>query len=545
MKLSTSRSFAPLKRLLVQKSFIFAVCTIVMLPFVALILRAIFGFDPDPSVWDHAITNVVPEVVTNTFTLSFLTLIFSLILGVSSAWLYSFTNFKFKKALHLISIIPLIYPLYVLAFIYVGLFEYSGPIMTFFRETFGINLQSIIKIKSLPGVAFVFSLGLHPYVYLLTRQAFDSQGDHLFKVSRSLGLTKFQSFFKVSIPMARPWIFGSMAIILMETMADFGGVSVFNVDTFTTAIYESWTGMFSITTATKLSALLIFAALFVLGVESKLTDKQRYNVSVKRSNGPQFKFGTKFQIIASLWLFCLFLNTFIIPFTQLLFWCKDSIDLGSIQANMPYLFNTLKIAFITALLAVIIATLVTAGSKLIDSKNWDKFSRATTLGYAIPGSIIAVAVFSLFTSFKKLLGDSIDQNTFLYIVLVIGLLTRFLSLSYKNMSSAFKNISKGLDRAAISMGARPREILRRIYLPLLKGGLTSAFLMVFIEVMKEMPMTLMLRPFGQDTLSVKIYEFTSEGDWQRAAIPSLFIVFAGIISVILMTVAEDWSKKKK
>ena len=517
----------------------------VLLPFVALIIRAIFGYDPDPSVWTHAINNVVPEVITNTFTLSILTLVFSLTLGVTSAWLYSFTNFKFKKALHLISIIPLIYPLYVLAFIYVGLFEYSGPIMTFFRESLGINLQNIVNIKSLPGVAFVFSLGLHPYVYLLTRQAFDSQGDHLFKVSRSLGLTKFQSFFKVSIPMARPWIFGSMAIILMETMADFGGVSVFNVDTFTTAIYESWTGMFSITTATKLSALLIFVALFVLGIESKLTDKQRYNVVEKHSKEPPFKLNSKKQMVALLWLLFLLLFTFIIPFTQLLFWCKDSIDLGSIGANFPYLLNTLKIAFITALLAVIIATLVTAGSKLIDSKNWDNFSRATTLGYAIPGSIIAVAVFSLFSTIKRLFGDSIDQNTFLYIVLVIGLLTRFLSLSYKNMSSSFKGISKGLDRAAISMGANPREILRKVYLPLLRGGIISAFLMVFIEVMKEMPMTLMLRPFGQDTLSVKIYEFTSEGDWERAAIPSLFIVFAGIISVVLMTVAEDWSKKEK
>jgi iron(III) transport system permease protein len=542
MKLSISNRALGYKNLFAQKSFIIAVCILVMLPFVALIYRAIFGFDPDPTVWDHAIVNVVPEVLSNTLLLAFCSLIFSTLFGLMSAWTCSLTDFKHKKLLHFFSIIPLIYPLYVLAFIYVGLFEFSGPVMTFFRDNFNLKLHSYFNIKSIPAVAFVFSLGLFPYIYLLTRQAFDSSGDHLFKVSRSLGLTKTQSFFKVTLPMARPWLLGGMAIILMETMADFGGVSVFNLDTFTTAIYESWTGMFSLSTATKLSAILIFIALFVLGLEAKFTDKQRYHSKKKRETGAQFKLSPISNAFAYMWLIFLVTFTFIVPIYQLYIWCMESFSISSFNTNFPYLLNTIKIAFISATLAVVIATLVTAGAKLINSNRWEKLTRSTTLGYAIPGSIIAVAVFSLFSGIKKMLGDTLNQNTFLYIVLVIGLLTRFLSLAFKNMNTSFKKISRNLDKAAISMGATPREILSKIYLPLLKSGMISAFLMVFIEVMKEMPMTLMLRPFGQDTLSVKVYEFTSEGDWQRAAIPALFIVIAGTFSVILMTFASKWSK---
>lgn len=543
MKLNTSKRTRGFKDLFVQKSFIITVCILVMLPFMALVIRAIFGHDPDPTVWEHSIKNVVPDVLFNTISLSLLTLLFSTVFGLASAWLYSLTDFKFKKSLHFLSVIPLIYPLYVLAFIYVGLFEYSGPVMTFFRETLDIKLHQVINIKSTPAVAFVFSLGLFPYMYLLTRQAFDSQGDHLFKVSRSLGLSKIESFIKVSLPMARPWILGGMAIILMETMADFGGVSVFNFDTFTTAIYESWTGMFSLSTATKLSSILIFIALIVLTAESKLTEKQRYNVKLKSSKGYQFTLKKLNLSLAYLWILFLVLFTIIIPVSQLYVWCIESLELSSIGHNLPYLYNTIKIAFICAILAVVISTLVTAGTKLIHSRKWERISKLSTLGYAIPGSIIAVAVFSLFSNIKSVIGEDLDQNTFLYLVLVLGLLTRFLSLAFKNMNTSFKKISRNVDKAAISMGASPRLILAKIYLPLLKGGMISAFLMVFIEVMKEMPMTLMLRPFGQDTLSVKIYEFTSEGDWQRAALPALFIVCAGAISVLIMTFATTWSRK--
>jgi len=431
-----------------------------------------------------------------------------------------------------------------MSFIYVGLFEYSAPTMTFFRNEWGINLKQFIDIKSVTSISLIFSLCLHPYVYLLLKQAFEGQGDHLFKVSRSLGYTKVESFLKITLPLAKPWIFGSLAIILMETLADFGGVSVFNFDTFTTAIYESWTGMFSFITATKLSAILIFFALLVLGAEAKLTSKQKFFIKSKSGFVAPFELSQLFKSMALIWLLLLIVTTIFIPSYQLFSWCKDNLDLQSLLNNYPYFYNTVRLAFITALVTTIVTTLLASSSRFLKSVNWERLTKLTTLGYAIPGSIIAVAVFGLFTKIKISLGDFINQNSFLYFILVVGLMTRFLSISYKNIFSSFKRISPNLDKAAALL-AKPSVIIFKIHIPLIKSGIISGFLMVLIEVMKEMPMTLMLRPFGKDTLSVKIYEFTSEGDWERAAIPALLIVLAGFISIVIMTVVEKIGSKTK
>lgn len=465
-------------------------------------------------------------------------------MGTYSAWLVSLSDFKYKKILHVCSILPLIYPLYVMSFIYVGLFEYSGPVMTFFRNEWGVNFKNFVDIKSVYSISFIFSLCLHPYVYLLLKQAFIGQGDHLFKVSRSLGHSRFKTFILVTLPMAKPWLFSALAIILMETLADFGGVSVFNFNTFTTAIYESWTGMFSFITATKLSAILIFLAVIVLATEAKFTSKQRFFVKNKESFKSPFQLNTSLTLLAILWLSFLVLTTLIIPFYQLILWCKDHLSISTLIKNSPYLGNTLKLALIAAVITTFVTILLASSSRLLKSKRWDRLTRVTTLGYAIPGSIIAVAVFGLFTNLGAALESYIDQNTFLYFILIIGLMTRFLSISYKNIFSSFKQISPNLDKAA-ALFVKPREVVLKIYIPLIKPGIISGFLMIFIEVMKEMPMTLMLRPFGQDTLSVKIYEFTSEGDWQRAAVPAVMIVLAGFISITVMTFIQSLGKKNE
>jgi len=241
--------------------------------------------------------------------------------------------------------------------------------------------------------------------------------------------------------------------------------------------------------------------------------------------------------MAHTWLIILVLTTIIIPSYQLLIWSKDKINFETILKNSPYLYNTLKLAFITAVVTTIITIILASCSRLLKSKRWEDLTKVTTLGYAIPGSIIAVAVFGLFTNITSPLKNIIDPNTCLYFILIIGLMTRFLSISYKNIFSAFKQISPNIDKAAALL-VKPKVVVLKIYIPLIKSGIFSGFLMVFIEVMKEMPMTLMLRPFGQDTLSVKIYEFTSEGDWQRASIPAILIVLTGFISITVMTFAQ-------
>jgi iron(III) transport system permease protein len=396
-------------------------------------------------------------------------------------------------------------------------------------------------IRSRGGVILVMTLALYPYVYLLARNAFMTQGKRSLEVAQSLGLSRVAGFFKVALPMARPWIFSGIMLALMESLADFGTVAVFNYDTFTTAIYKAWFGLFSLASASQLASILVMMVLLLALGEQSWRGAKRYHATGK-SNQSRY---TLKPLLA--WASCLYAGlvlalAFAVPVGQLLVWCIE-VYAEDFDSRYPmFVLHSVLLSGMAALLVVIAALLL--AYTLRQYTDWPTrfFARLSTLGYAIPGTVLAVGVFipvawldnQLIAFLKPWFGGgAILRGTLT--VMLLAYVARFLAPGFNAIDSAMQRITRSQEEAARGMGLSGWRLFMRVHLPLLRGGIFSAAMLVFVDVMKEMPITLMTRPFGWDTLSVRVFEMTSEGQWERAALPAVALVLAGLIPVILLT----------
>ncbi|MGB0453837.1 MAG: ABC transporter permease [Bacteriovoracaceae bacterium] len=470
-------------------------------------------------------------LIKNSFLIVFGTALFSSIFGLGCSILTNLTNISFKKILNICFILPIALPLYVLAFLYVGLLEYSGILHTTLRS-FDIDIYHYFSIKSWYGVSFVFSLGLFPYIYLTTNNAFKQLGAEQIKSALSLGKSRLEVLRFVLFPAIRSAFFAGLTLLALEVLSDFGGVSIFNYDTFTTSIYNAWSGLYSYGTAARLSLVLILFSFSFLYFESKF---KCHNSS---DNGNTKKVMTLFQLskrtkILS-YLFCLILIFFslILPTFTLLFWSLEAL---STELNKDY-FTLIKNTFFLGLVASVSLYFVGLFLSLIKrrqvSKWHNKVITLCLLGYGIPGNVIAVAIFSLFIIFANFF--DIQMGTFLSLLcLITGYLIRFISVGYRNILAPLNLIPLEIDKAARTLGKSRFSLLKEIHFPLLRPSIFPVFILLFIEIIKEMPLTLMIRPTGFNTLAVKIFELTSEGEWERAALPSLFLVVIAFSATIV------------
>ncbi len=498
---------------------------------------------PQPDLWLHLRQTLLTELLLNTLWLVLGVPVGTLVLGVSLAWLTSVCRFPGRRIFSWSLLLPMAMPAYVLAFVFLGLFDYSGPIPTYIRSWFGSTIV-LPDIRSAFGVICVLSLSLFPYVYLLARNAFLTQGMRALEAAQSLGCNRWQGFFRVALPMARPWIAGGILLVLMETLADFGAVSVFNYDTFTTAIYKMWFGFFSLEGAAQLSSFLIVIAFVLLVVEQRQRRRVRFTPSGRTGQ-------TKERLHLSGWrgwlaaAYCglVLLAAFILPVGQLLVWAAESFGEEFDSRYFSWLGHSLLLGLLGALLVAGTALTLSYAQR----RHPDRLTRLLVwfsgLGYALPGSVLAVGIFIPLTLLDNLLIDAsrhwfgsapgtVIKDT--VAIMLLAYLIRFLAVGHKAVDSAMQRIRPSIDEAARLLGARGLTLLRRIHIPILRGGLATAMTLAFVDVMKEMPITLMTRPFGWDTLAVKIFELTSEGEWQRAALPALFLVAAGLVPIILL-----------
>ena len=463
------------------------------------------------------------------------------LLGVSLAWLTSLCEFPGRRWLDWALMLPFAIPAYVLAFVFVGLLDFSGPVQTFLREWFGNGLR-LPSVRSTGGVIIVFILVFYPYVYLLARTAFLAQGKGFMEAARVLGLSPWQAFWRVALPVARPAIGAGVALALMEALADFGAVSVFNFDTFTTAIYKTWYGFFSLSSATQLASLLL------LFVAVLLFSEQRARGAIRPSNErPRGKALYKLRgwkaVLASTWCGLVFLCAFVIPILQLLawFWQRGRFDLD--ERYTALITHTLYLGLMAAAITVTAALLLAFAKRMTPTKRMQALVGFANLGYALPGSVLAVAIMLAFSyldehaviplslSFggagKPILLGSLSA-------LLLAYMIRFMAVAYGPLEGALARIKPSLPEASRSLGISGMSLFRRVYLPLLLPGSLSAALLVFVDVLKEMPATLLMRPFGWDTLAVRIFEMTSEGEWARASLPALTLVLVGLLPVVLL-----------
>ena len=507
-------------------------------------LIVIFGawLAPTTEVWAHLAATVLPTLIGNTLLLIVGVALGTLILGVSLAWLVSACEFPGRRWFDWALMLPFALPTYVMAFVFLGLLDFQGPLQGLARQAFGLPASWSVEVRHPLGVLAIMVLVLYPYVYLLARVAFLKQGRAALEAARALGMTSWQSFFRVAFPMARPAIIAGVSLAVMEALADFGAVAVFNYDTFTTAIYKSWFGFFDLHAASQLASLLLVFVFALLYLERYGRSRARFDGYGGSSERRAYRLRGFRAAAASFYCGLVLLLAFVVPMTQLLLWARRWIgDLGFTYLSL--LGNTLALGAMAAA-ATTAGGLVLAYALRRDGSWLTRASaRVGTLGYAIPGSVLAVAVMWSLSWIDRRIAEvwlwlGGTEAPWLFVgsafSLILAYFARFLALAFNPIDGALEQVRPSAREAAQSLGLTGLALVRRIYVPILRPGLLTAGLLVLVDVMKEMPATLLLRPFGWDTLAVRIYGLSSEGLWERAALPSVALVAAGLVPVFLL-----------
>ena len=519
--------------------FPFLVAALVLIP-VGTVISSFFA--PASDIWQHLVETTLASLLINTFWLVLGVASGTALLGVSLAWFTAVCEFPGRKFFSWALLLPLAIPAYVTAFVALGLFDYIGPVQTALRAWLGPDLFWFPNVRGRLGVIIVMILAFYPYVYLLARNAFLTQGRRSLEVAQSLGFNRTQGFFRLALPMARPWIAGGVMLALMETLADFGTVAVFNYDTFTTAIYKAWFGMFSLTAASQLASLLIVIVFVMMVVEQQFRSRMRYAETRQSARVNRIPLaGWRAWLLAGFASGTLFF-AFLLPIAQLSIWTASVFAQDFDERYLQFLWHSLLLSAFAALLTCSVALLVVYAARRHPDSATRAAVRIATIGYALPGAVLAVGIFIPVARLDNWLSEIALQlfniETGLLIqgtlfTMLIAYMTRFLAVSHSPIDSAMQRITSSIDEAAMGLGLNGWAMLRRVHLPILKGGIFTAATLVFVDVMKEMPITLMTRPFGWDTLAVRIFEMTSEGAWEQAALPAVVLVLAGLLPIIL------------
>ncbi len=494
--------------------------------------------------WQHILDTLFQEFFWNTLQLVVFVGVGVFVLGVSLAWFTTCCEFPGRKWLEWALVLPIAMPAYVLAFVALGFFDYGGPLQSWL----GKNATMIPDIRNGLGVSLVLTFVFFPYVYMLARSSFLMQGLSHYETARSLGLNPWKAFFKVVLPTNRPAIFAGLSLVMMETLADFGAVSIFNYNTFTTAIYKTWFDLRSLSTAAQISSILLLFVFVMLVSEQYSRKKIRFFQNKDTSQHRQrISLNVRQKWLVSFFAFSVFLISFLLPLLQLSLWSFSSLVTVGIE-YIAYFWHTFVLGFSAAVLIVGISFFVVF-MKYFYQDHWlHKVTFIMRLGYAIPGSVLAIGVMLSLNFVAKYslnpLYETMGWTVFLLSASVIALLfaymVRFFFVAFGPLETCFEKITPSLKDAARNLGCHQKQMIYRIYLPLLKPGLLTGALLVFVDVMKEMPATLLLRPSGWDTLAVKIFEFTSEGEWELAAMPAITLVILGLLPAILLIRRSAW-----
>jgi iron(III) transport system permease protein len=408
------------------------------------------------------------------------------------------------------------------------------------------------QIRSLGGAVTMLALVLYPYVYLLSRMAFLEQSVCVLEVSRTLGAGPWKAFSRIAVPLARPAIIAGLALVLMETLADYGTVQYFGLSTFTTGIFRTWFGMGSATAAAQLSVvLMMFILILVIAEQWSRSRAQYHHTSTKYSRLAQIPLHGWRKWLAVICCTLPVLLGFLVPFLQLAWWSWDTRYLVDFSAFSTLLFNSLRLAATAAVIALVLGLTIVYVKRLQPTLLMRSSFRVLSLGYAIPGTVIAVGVLIPFAWFDNTLDgwmqSRFDISTGLLlsgtlVAVVFAYVVRFLPVAMNTLDAGLTKIRPSMDDAGRSMGFGSWQILRRIHVPMLRGSLLTASLLVFVDVMKELPATLILRPFNFNTLAIRTYELANQERLTEAASSALMIVLAGIIPVIIISLSISGSR---
>ena len=513
---------------------------------ILVVLGSIFA--PTGEIWNHLVTTVLQQYITHSLMLMVGVGLGVSLLGVGTAWLVTMCRFPGHRWFEWALLLPLAAPAYLLAYTYTDWLDYYGPVQTGLRAFFGwqsVKDYWFPDVRSVGGAIAMFSLTLYPYVYMLTRVAFLEQSECTLEASRSLGRGPWSSFFSVALPLARPAIMAGLSLALMETLNDFGTVQYFGVGTFTTGIYRTWFGMGERVAAAQLAAILMLFIFTLLLLERWSRQQARYYQGKNSgSTASAYTLNPIHSFLAWVACFLPILLGLLLPAALLLYMTLTHLDKTLDKDFFSLSYNSLLLASLTAAIALVISLILAYGSRLNRSRLVQSGVRLAAMGYGVPGAVIAVGILipvvrldkSIISLVKQVSG--VNPGLLLsgtIVALVFAYLVRFLAVSLGAVESGLTKIRPSLDDAARSLGCSPTQTLVRVHVPMMGSSLLTAIMLVFVDVMKELPATLVMRPFNFDTLAVRVYQYASDERLVEASAPAIMILLVGLMPVVLLS----------
>ncbi|MFZ3564936.1 ABC transporter permease [Tenacibaculum finnmarkense] len=520
--------------------FLLIIVLFVAIPILTVFINLFYG---PGETWGHFLEHLLPNYLKNSLILIIGTSILTLFFGISSAWVVSRYHVPFRKQLEWLLIIPLAIPSYITAYAYAGIFDYGGIV----AKVFSLK----IDVMNHAGLIFVLSISLYPYIYVASRAFFLNQSNNIIEASKLLGASERKTFFKLILPLARPAFAGGLVLVLMEVLNDYGAAKYYGISTFTTGIFRAWFSLEEPETAIYLSAILVIIIFLLITAEKWQRRKIGYfNATKNHQKVTRETVSKRLRITFFMIAFTPVLFGFLLPFMQLLYWAFLTYKEVFTSEFITIAFQSFGIATISAFTTVVFALLLIFLSKWNRLSILKSIAKIGVLGYAIPGAVIAVGVLIPTLSLDKWLVTFMKTNFDIKIgfiingtimVLVYAYLVRFLAVAYNPIESNSLKFGKSLSEASKLLGSGTLKTFIKIEFPLLKPAILSAFILVFVDVMKELPLTLILKPYHINTLAVKAYEYASDELIAEAALPAICIILTGILPILFLNrlIAKD------
>ena len=515
------------------------IASIVALP----IITVFFSFFSETSNYFIILKNTfLYEYILNSFTILIFVILITFILGVVSAYFVSFYDFPLSNFFSWALILAFAVPGYIYAFSIIAFFENFGTAYSLMTYFFGeSNYNTVIpKIDGIIGSILAISFSLFPYVYVLTRASFFYQSSNYIEVGKNLGLSEQETFFKIILPLARPAIVAGLALVSMECLSDFGTVSFFSVNTLTTGIYNSWLSFDDLNSANQISSILLIFILVMFSIEIYSRREAKYHQPA-RGFKPISKISLTGKKCVLPLIICslVFFISFLFPVSQMIYWTvkfpKYFQDINIIKINL----NTLSLVGLASFIIVLVSLFINYGSRVSKSKILSYLTNFSVSGYAIPGIILAVAFITFFSNMSDFFSETFNfpSTKSIFIGSIFGLLLayfiRFFSLSFNGIKSSYEKINNSIDESAYLLGYSKTKTFLKIHVPYLKTSMVLIILLISLEVIKELPMTMILRPFNFETFATQAYVYASQDLLEAAALPSLFLIFWSSLLILL------------
>ncbi|AIW19866.1 ABC transporter permease [Vibrio coralliilyticus] len=516
---------------------------LLVLPILAIFLTSIGETD---DLFSHLMSTVMPTYTFNTVVLAAGTMALSLVFGIPSAWIMAMCRIPSERILQWALVLPLAMPGYIVGYIFTDWLDFAGPVQILLRDLTGWGPGDywFPDIRTLTGAIIVLALVLYPYVYLLCRAAFMEQNVSLLQSARLLKCSPWESFRRISLPLVRPSIAVGLSLVAMETIGDFGTVSYFAVNTLTTAVYDTWLGYSSLTAAAKISAIMLVFVILLLSAERYSRRKQKLFQN-QFSSREDFRYelsGWK-KWLALIWCWGLVAIAFLFPLLQLGIYAYKYFAQSWTPEFREYALNSLYVSLSAAVIGVIVAIIVNFYNRLAANRQGLAFMRLSSMGYAVPGTVLAIGVMVPVLFMDHLVNDIAKFMQWgrpglifsgSMFALIFALVVRFSAVAIGSIESSLNKVSPSLDMASRTMGCNSNQMLWRVHFPLIRRGALIAGLLVFIESMKELNAALLLRPFNFETLATYVYNFASDEQLELAALPAVLLVLVGLIPLVMV-----------